>query len=172
MNIFVLDSDPRKAARMVCDKHVVKMALETVQMLVSALIRRGVPPEDMPRTKAGSPYKETHKNHPCTRWAGDTEANFLWLWEHGMELCLEYSRRYYRVHRCYYAIYEMSYLLTQVPDDTKDWKEGPLTPHPQAMPDDCKRDDPVDAYRSYYNKDKREIAEWSHSETPEWFCTK
>jgi len=170
VNIFVLDSDPRKSARMVCDKHVVKMPLETVQMLVSALIRNGVPPEDMPRTKAGTPYKETHKHHPCTRWAGDTSKNFVWLWTHGLELCLEYSRRYDRVHRCYYALMELGDLLAQVPLHAMPY--GPLTPHPQAMPDDCKRDDPVDAYRSYYNKDKSEIAEWSHSETPEWFCTK
>ena len=35
-NIFYLDHDPRIAARYDCDKHVVKMILETVQMLSTA----------------------------------------------------------------------------------------------------------------------------------------
>jgi hypothetical protein len=37
MNIFALDSDPCKAARMMCDKHIPKMIVETAQMMASAL---------------------------------------------------------------------------------------------------------------------------------------
>ena len=33
MNIFILDEDPRKAAQMVCDKHVNKMIIESAQMM-------------------------------------------------------------------------------------------------------------------------------------------
>ena len=33
MNIFYLDKDPVVAAQMSCDKHVVKMILESAQML-------------------------------------------------------------------------------------------------------------------------------------------
>lgn len=33
MNIFVLSEGPVEAARMQCDKHVVKMIVETAQML-------------------------------------------------------------------------------------------------------------------------------------------
>ena len=36
MNIFVLDKDPREAARMLCDKHVPKMIVESGQMLSTA----------------------------------------------------------------------------------------------------------------------------------------
>ncbi len=32
MNIFVLDKDPAIAAQMLCDKHIVKMLLETAQL--------------------------------------------------------------------------------------------------------------------------------------------
>ena len=35
MNIFYLDKDPIIAAQMSCDKHVVKMILESAQMLCS-----------------------------------------------------------------------------------------------------------------------------------------
>ena len=36
MNIFYLDKNPVVAAQMSCDKHVVKMILESAQMLCSA----------------------------------------------------------------------------------------------------------------------------------------
>ena len=36
MNIFYLDRDPVIAAQMMCDKHVVKMILESAQMLSTA----------------------------------------------------------------------------------------------------------------------------------------
>ena len=36
MNIFYLHSDPKTCASMHCDKHVVKMILETAQMLSTA----------------------------------------------------------------------------------------------------------------------------------------
>ena len=36
MNIFVLDEDPQVAAQMMCDKHVVKMIVESAQMLSTA----------------------------------------------------------------------------------------------------------------------------------------
>lgn len=84
MNIFVVDPDPNKAAASLCDKHVVKMPLETAQMLCSVSWRFGVP----------APYKQAYAKHPCTLWAGETLANWAWLVEHGIALCAEYERRY------------------------------------------------------------------------------
>ena len=65
MNIFVLHRDPKIAAQMSCDKHVVKMILETAQMLSSAARAKG----------AWAPYKQTHKKHPCTLWSGGSGAH-------------------------------------------------------------------------------------------------
>ena len=90
MNIFVLDECPVISAQMQCDKHVVKMPLETAQMLCSVFHRHGLGDK--------VPYKEAHRNHPCTLWAGDSADNFIWLWKHGMELCFEYTRRYNKIH--------------------------------------------------------------------------
>ena len=42
MNIFVLDESPVTSAQMQCDKHIVKMPLETAQMLCSVWHRYGV----------------------------------------------------------------------------------------------------------------------------------
>jgi len=38
MNIFYLDKDPVKAAQYSCDKHVVKMILESAQMLCTDVL--------------------------------------------------------------------------------------------------------------------------------------
>jgi hypothetical protein len=49
MNIFVLDDDPKKAAEMLCDRHVVKMCVETAQILSGVMLRRGMELyDDMP----------------------------------------------------------------------------------------------------------------------------
>ena len=82
MNIFVLDLDPKKAAIQQIDKHVVKMPLETAQMLCTALGRHGL---------EGTPYKQAYKKHPCTIWAGDNRNNFQWLVKHGIALSEEYT---------------------------------------------------------------------------------
>lgn len=87
MNIFVLDYCPVKSAQMQCDRHVVKMPLETAQLLCSAY------PND------NAPYKRTHYNHPCSIWARKSENNYLWPIEHGLALCLEYNFRYGKNHK-------------------------------------------------------------------------
>ena len=69
MNIFVLDSDPKVAATMLCDKHVVKMILESAQMLSTVAHTNG----HIPR------YRPTHSKHPCTLWAGESKSNWQWL---------------------------------------------------------------------------------------------
>lgn len=61
MNIFALHQDPQIAAQMHCDKHVVKMILESAHML---------------STICGEGYKPTHQNHPCTKWARSSRSNF------------------------------------------------------------------------------------------------
>ena len=88
MNIFVLDKNPYKAARYHCDKHIVKMTLETAQILSSALTLIGVPHNG---------YKPTHVRHPCVLWAVDLR-NWVWLRELGRALASEYTRRYQRDH--------------------------------------------------------------------------
>lgn len=157
MNIFVLDRNPEKAARMQCDKHVVKMILETAQMLSTAVVLTGGTPKNA--------YRPTHKNHPCTKWARETKQNFRWLKNHGLALCDEYTKRYGKVHKSEKIIRDLSEV--SIP-------EGPLTDFALAMPVEIKEDiknkkDPVLCYRDYYRKEKREIAKWNYSEKPDWF---
>ena len=148
MNIFVLDKDPRMAAKYMDDVRLPKMCVESAQMMASALRRHGATDEQMPLTKAGKPYKGGYKHHPCTVWAGDCEGNFNWLVHHAVALCEEYEKRFGKRHACHDPIIDMSALeMTLNPNRVEPMS---LTPFAQAMPDEYKDDDVVKAYRSYY----------------------
>jgi len=163
MNIFILDNDPYIAAQYHCDKHVVKMILEIFQQLGSAVIRHGAQSWEMPLTASGTPLKGGYHNHPCTRWVGQTRANFNWAADHGMYLCIEYSNRYRKTHSCERGIIFLKNMAEMIPD-------GPLTSFAQAMPDEYKHPDAVTAYRNYYMGAKRAFAKWDKlNNTPDWW---
>ena len=179
MNIFVLDTDPKKCAEYHCDKHLVKMITEHNQILGSiAYTARGVfrkkdiDPDfiwknfrTFPRLAPNGdphPYGIGYKNHPCTQWAAKTLDNYRWLCDLTMEMCYEYTRRYGRKHAgeeiCrWYATNHPEIPITG------------LTPFAQAMPEDCKNPNAVTAYRNYYKKYKAGFAKWAHSENPSWW---
>lgn len=144
MNIFYLDENPWRAAAYQCDKHVVKMILESAQML---------------STVRGGPYKPTHARHPCTLWAGEGTGNYDWLARHAIALCGEYRVRYGRIHKCEPLILDM-----MLPPDNLPVR---VTPPAQAMPDKYKDPDPVKAYRSYYLGEKMGFARWKLG-APSW----
>ena len=162
MNIFVLDLDPVKAARMHCDKHIPKMCVEAAQMMASALRRHGATDEQMPFRKDGkSRYKGGYKNHPCTRWAGDSRDNFIWLARHAQALLTEYSNRFDKVHACNGPIHIMSCKDYIIP-------EGGLMHFAQAMPDKYRDDDAVKAYQAYYHS--KQFAKWEKgTPAPDWW---
>ena len=113
MNICVTENCPKKCAWSLDNKRVQKMALESTQMLCAAL-----------NETAGfkvAPYKTTHKNHNCNIWARTSTENWHWLWQHGKELCKEYTFRYGKVHKCEAVLDGLLQLPMTVPD-------GPLTP--------------------------------------------
>ena len=151
MNIFVLDSDPCVAASMACDKHVVKMILETAQMLCAAAIAKGYT----------MPYGATHTRHPCTLWAGESRANWDWLIKHGLALCSEYTLRYGKVHKS-------QRIIEFARDSDISFDKQELTPFAQAMPEQYKNDCVVTAYRSYYMGEKAGFATWK-TQTPDWW---
>ena len=94
MNIFYLDTNPKKSARMQCDKHCVKMILESAQMLSTA---HRVLDGDEYADKMGL-YKLAHKNHPSTVWVRSSSDNYRWLWKHYDALMQEYTLRYGKTH--------------------------------------------------------------------------
>lgn len=92
MNIFVTDRDPFVSAKYLDDKRVIKMILESAQILNVALVNT--------YKTEGIGYKLTHVNHPCTKWVCSSPANYTWLYYHFIGLCEEYTARYHKVHKC------------------------------------------------------------------------
>lgn len=148
MNIFYLDRDIDRAVAYHCDRHVVKMALETAQILCTALHRHGIP----------APYKPTHAKHPSVLWAGDSLEQYQWLMRFGKALCAEYTLRYAKHHASEKVI---DTLPVSPPLPEAGWTEPP-----QAMPDACKRDDPVEGYRAFYRAEKASFAKWTNRPAP------
>ena len=165
MNIFILDTDPRTAAEYLCDKHIPKMAVETMQMLASALRRHGIDEQALPLSEKGEPLKGGYPNHPCTVWAGDSCFNFYWLGLHGLNICNEYRFRYGKTHKCQTKIARMVDYYDLLP------RTKSLTPWVQAMPDQYRdRTSAVTAYRDYYWGEKRKFAKWNRgTPAPEWW---
>lgn len=142
MNIFYLSEDPRQAAKYMYNKHVVKMILESAQLLCTAhIISDG--------ENADVPYKATHKNHPSAIWARESISNYIWLYDHMIALGNEYTRRYGKKHL---TILKCSGVLSKVP---KNISKVDLTPMPQCMPDQYKvPGNSVEAYWNYYEAEK------------------
>jgi hypothetical protein len=160
MNIFFLDFCAKLAAEYHCDKHVVKMILETAQLLYTAhwILDGGT---NLP----ADAYKKTHANHPCAIWARESIANYQWLADLGWFLCKEYQYRYgeHKQHKCErHIVWLRSHAPLGAP------QKG-ITQLPQAMPDDYKRRHPVEAYRTYYRENKmkvRNIVKYSRRDPP------
>jgi|TARA_B110000211_G_C14024405_1_gene529130 hypothetical protein len=152
MNIFYLDNNPKLCAEYHCDKHVVKMILETAQLLCTTHWVCG----------NVAPYKKTHVNHPSNKWVRESLSNYVWLCDLGMELCKEYTYRYGKTHKTQQHI-EWAMCNLPVIIDLG------FTEVPQAMPDECKRVNSVDAYREYYNVEKAYMCKWKNREVPYWF---
>ena len=161
MNIFYLDKRPDDAAEMHCDKHCVKMILEYAQMLSTA---HRVLDEDDAHPDL---YKIAHKNHPSTIWTRSSKQHYDWLFRLFRMLSAEYSLRYsdhnFKVHKTWD---KLGKLLETTPKNIKDngWGDPP-----QCMPDHCKDDDVVTAYRNYYILEKNNFAVWKYSGTPKWY---
>ena len=92
MNIFFLDKDPVIAAQYHCDKHCVKMILESAQLLSTA---HRVLDEDDAHPDL---YKVAHKNHPSTIWTRSSEEHYIWLYELFRNLSIEFGNRYGKIH--------------------------------------------------------------------------
>lgn len=137
---------------MMCDKHVVKMILESAQMLCAAF------PDGL------APYGKTHINHPCTIWTRTSISNFEWLVDHAEALCKEYTFRYGKIHRSQEIIEwcKNNKKLANLPNIG-------LTKFALAMPEDCKLNNPVLSYRNYYLIHKRKFAKWNKGRNPPYW---
>jgi len=147
LNIFYLHEDPRKAAEYQYNKHVVKMILESAQMLCTAHHCYG----DKHQVE-NTPYKQAHLNHPSTVWTRRSKSTYMWLYNHMMALGNEYTKRYGKTHL---SITKCKDFLSIPPKHIQgdDWCQPP-----QCMPDEYKADCAIHAYWNYYLGDKHRVA--------------
>ena len=153
MNIFLLDYDIERCAEYHCDQHVVKMIRENVQMLCTVLNKMGLK----------TPYKSTHKNHPCILWIADSFDNFLWLKDLTLLLNDEYLYRFDKQtnHHSIEILHSISKYR---------YAQHGLTPFPQTMPLEYKvPGNAVAAYRQFYIAKKQSFARWTLRDKPDWF---
>ena len=146
MNIFYLHKDPKEAARLQYNKHVVKMILESAQMLCTAHHCYGDKWQ-----KENVPYKQAHLNHPSTIWARKSKATYMWLFSHMMGLGYEYWLRYGKQHL---SISKCSMFLSKPPVHIQGEE---FTQPPQAMPDEYKDPCSIQAYWNYYIGEKHVV---------------
>lgn len=176
MNIFYISEDPKEAAQMMVDRHVVKMILESAQLLstahrildgecIESKTEKGRKKNVYVLQDAREPivYQATHVNHPSSVWARSSIENYNWLVEHMFALMDEYTFRYEKKHKC---SGELSYMLQSPPKKLEkyDW-----TPMPSCMDDKyIISDDPIVNYRNYYINGKKDLHSWKKREAPLW----
>jgi len=174
MNIFVVSKDPYDSAVFLCDKHVPKMAVESVQMLVSALIRNGADKDSMPLTAKGTPHKGGYANHPSTRWVGDSRTNYEWLYAHAVALVNEFRYRFKKPHACEDQLNTIFGMESLIPD--QGMTEVPLCVGEKLQSKFGATRLDVDAavkvYREFYIEDKKEFAKWERGrDAPYWWVS-
>jgi len=179
MNIFYLDKDPSKCAKMHCDKHVVKMILEYTQLLSTAhrlhdgtqtivvVNNRKLKRWTLEDVKMNDRlFLASHINHPSALWARETEEQYLWLYRLLTHLCKEYNHRYKKTH----AVVNRCWDELRNPPKNLKGILGYADP-PQAMPNEYKViGDSVTAYKNYYIGAKQKFAKWTNRKAPDWWC--
>ena len=177
MNIFYVNESPIDAAQALVDKHVVKMILESAQLLSTA--HRFLDGEEIEgQSKTGRKarrwklfdaredvlYQATHINHPSAVWCRQSIENYNWLVDHFYELGFEYTHRYGKIHKCFQS--DFAYMLQSPP---KNLKEYFWTPMPSCMAEEyIISEDPLTNYRNYYIIGKSNLHKWTNRQPPEW----
>lgn len=187
MNIFAIYRCPVTSARHLVDSHVVKMVLESAQMLANCFSHEQLASETCPRTQAGTVRKYAHYNHPCSKWVRVSRDNMRWLCDHALALDEERIERSLIRSKQHLDLKEQGKPYKKAIADSKPvphhcipfihWvlnnldnsliPEGLITEFAQAMPDEYKCLDSVEAYRNFYIKGKQHLHTWTRNK-PDW----
>ncbi len=161
MNIFHLHKVPKVRAEYHCDKQVVKMILETAQMLSTAYQRH-----------CGLDYllyKPAYPKHPMTIWVGDSIENYNYALMLGTELGKQYTKRYRKIHKSSNII-SLLRGFGRGKNVEYNFPSIKFTPPPQCMPDEYKHEDYITAYKQYYIGEKKRFAKYTAVDIPHFMC--
>lgn len=167
MNIFFLDSNPKIAATYHNDKHVVKMIVESFQMLSTNCRLHGCENEFL--------YKKCFENHPCTIWGRQSIQNFEWLLKLNFALCEEYTNRYNKLHSTFFRLFKLKKEIEYV---NFKFPQTKFTTPALAMPKDCilkvekfnsEFEYVIQNYRNYYLTHKSYLKKYTNRQIPDWY---
>lgn len=179
MNIFFLDESPRQCAEWMVDKHVVKMIVETAQLLSTAhRVLDGIEVQ-LELEKNGKRRKKkvwvlddsrndllyacTHINHPSAIWTRESVENYNWLVDHlhalGQEYTYRYGKKHATIEKCFYPLQSPPFGLR-----TWDWTQPPSAMDERYIISD----DPIVNYRNYYRFGKAKLHKWKNRDMPAW----
>jgi hypothetical protein len=159
MNIFFVDREPHIAAQMLCNAHVRSQIKESLQILSTAHYLQGEHTEEM--------LPVTHKHHPSVKWVAESASNYMWLYQHVVALCTEYKFRHGVSNR--YEPMLSTYMVA--PEDIDHYSR--ISCPPAVVAPDLKPNPEIwlhviEAYRTYYNRDKRHLHYWMVRLKPDW----
>ena len=160
MNIFAIEGDGDNidwvaSAKSQDNYRVVKMILESCQMLCTNLNHL--------YGEQVSPYRSCHLNHPSTKWARESSANFLSLIEHTEAMIAEYKLRFNnRVHKCEAVLARCIELFDKSLFDNHE-----PTPLLMAIPEMYRSENIVESYRRFYASKPR--VRYPEDRIPAWF---
>ena len=159
MNIFHLHKVPKVCAEYHCDKHVVKMILETAQMLSTAYQRHCGLDDEL--------YKPAYPKHPMTIWVGNSIENYKYALVLGTELGKQYTKRYRKIHKSSNII-SLLRGIGRVWNVEDNFQYKSFLIPPLCMPDEYKEDSYIQSYRNYYIGEKKRFAKYTLVDTPEF----
>lgn len=190
MNIFILSKSRDYETHMAeqawfhCDKHVIKMIAESVQMLVTALSYGSNYDPDIGNVADSytrsmlpcNPLARSMHKHPCSIWTMQNITNFTYVAELAIALCNEQQHRWplNARHQYHEWLLDVQKVLTmlrwgkkagRLPDNfavavKNDMLRSVATEHQIA----------VGIYRAYYRVDKTAFATWKRRPIPAWFA--
>lgn len=181
MNIFRLDDCPIISAQDQCDKHVVKMIVESAQMLSTAhrmidgtmeyrVSEKGRRLKYYRLDDAADEelmYKAVHHGHPSTLWTMESSENYEWHYKHFVALCDEYTYRYGKEHA---TDLKLRSVLSRMPHNIHKGPETPIRLAMGAAPECIDENDRVKSYRDFYQtKQGRFKMIWTGRNIPSWF---
>ena len=160
MNIFAIEGNEKtgeidwiKSAKSQDNMRVVKMILESCQILSTVLNEQGIE----------APYRSFNPKHPSCMWAAESSENFRNLMKHCAAMIQEYEMRFGKTHKCKAVLMKIKEMYK--PDRFPTNKPTPLR---MAMPDYFKvENNPVLSYRKYYASKPK--MRYPKSKIPVWF---
>jgi hypothetical protein len=168
MNIFVTDKNPYYAAISLDDKRLIKMCLETTQILSTVLNIK----HEKKEISYKGPYKSTHKNHPCVKWAEKDHTNFIWAEHYLNELFEEYYLRFNRNHACTKFTHILVYSTTQRLSTTINYDKIEFYNCTNMKSENAlKMFSTFDLYKIYLNnkwKNDKRKPKWTNRNPPSW----